>query len=123
MRSFGRFAVVGSGKNWWDVVRVEDVASACVLAAEQSEPGSLFHVVDDEPILYYDFASLTARALGVGEPRRVPARIAALAAGSGPIAAVTRSGRSSNELIKRTLGWEPRYPNARQGIPDAIAKL
>ena len=123
LRSFGRFAVIGSGRNWWDVVRVEDVARAFVLAAERAEPGSLFHVVDDEPITQYDFAALTAEALGVGPPRRVPAWLASLAAGSGPIAAVTRSGRSSNALIKRELGWEPRWASSRQGIPDAVARL
>ena len=123
LRSFGRFAVVGTGSNWWDVVRVEDVASAFVLAAERARGGSTYHVVDDEPIRYRDFAALTANALGVGAPRHIPARLASLAAGSGPVAAVTRSARSSNALIKRELEWELRFPNAREGVPDAVHKL
>jgi len=36
LRQPGRFAVIGSGENMWDVVRVEDVASACVDAAERA---------------------------------------------------------------------------------------
>jgi nucleoside-diphosphate-sugar epimerase len=119
----GRFAVIGSGENWWDVVRVEDVASACVEAAERAPSGAIYHVVDDEPIRYYDFVALTADALGVGRPRRIPAWLARLAAGRDPVCAVVRSARSANGRIKSELGWKPRYATAREGVPDAIAKL
>jgi len=119
----GRFAVIGSGENWWDVVRVEDVASACVDAAESAPSGAVYHVVDDEPIRYYDFVALTARALGLGPPRRIPAWLARLVAGKDPVRAVLRSARSRNVRIKEELGWQPRYPSARAGVPDAISKL
>jgi len=119
----GRFAVIGSRDNWWDVVRVEDVASACVDAAERAPSGAVYHVVDDEPIRYYDFVALTAEALGVGPPRRIPAWLARLVAGKDPVCAVLRSARSMNGHIKEELGWKPRYPSARAGVPDAIAKL
>jgi nucleoside-diphosphate-sugar epimerase len=123
LRQPGRLAVVGSGENWWDVVRVEDVAAACVDAAERAPDGAVYHVVDDEPIRYYDFVALTARALGVGAPRRVPAWVARWVAGADPVTAVIRSARSSSERIKRELGWSPRYRSAREGVPDAIARL
>jgi nucleoside-diphosphate-sugar epimerase len=123
VRGPGRFAVIGSGENWWDVVRVEDVAAACVDAAERAPGGSLYHVVDDQPLRYYDFVALTAEAAGVGAPRRIPAWIARLAAGADPIRAVTRSARSSNARIKAELGWVPRYPSAQEGVPDAVASL
>ena len=58
--------MIGSGENWWDVVRVEDVASACADAAERAPAGALYHVVDDEPIHFYDFIALAATALGKG---------------------------------------------------------
>jgi nucleoside-diphosphate-sugar epimerase len=119
----GRFAVVGSGENWWDVVRVEDVATACVAAAERAPGGAVYHVVDDEPIRYRDFVALTAEALGVGPPRRIPAWLAGLVAGAGPVKSTVRSARSLNGRIKAELGWEPRYPSAREGVPDAVAKL
>jgi nucleoside-diphosphate-sugar epimerase len=123
LRQPGRFAVIGSGDNWWDVVRVEDVASACADAAERAPAGAVYHVVDDEPIRFYDFVALAATALGTGAPRRVPAWLARLAAGSDPIRAVTRSAKSSNARIKSELGWAPRFPTAREGVPDAIAAL
>jgi nucleoside-diphosphate-sugar epimerase len=123
VRGPGRFAVIGSGDNWWDVVRVEDVAAACVDAAERAPPGSLYHVVDDEPVRYYDFVAMTAKAAGVGAPRRIPAWIARLAAGADPIRAVVRSAKSSNAKIKSELGWQPRWPTSREGVPDAVASL
>jgi nucleoside-diphosphate-sugar epimerase len=123
LRQPGRFVVIGSGQNWWDVVRVEDVATACVDAAERAPDGALYHVVDDEPIRYYDFIALTATALGVGSPRRVPTWLARMATGADPVSAVVRSARSSNAHLKHELGWEPRYPTAREGVPDAVALL
>jgi len=123
LRKPGRFAVIGSGENWWDVVRVEDVASACADATERAPAGALYHVVDDQPIQFYDFVALAATALGKGPPRRIPAWLARLAAGSGPVRAVTRSAKSSNARLKSELGWVPRFPTARQGVPDAIAHI
>lgn len=123
LRAPGRFAVIGSGKNWWDVVRVEDVAAAFVTAAEQARPGSLYHVADDQPVTFYDFIARTAAALGVGAPRRVPQWLARLGGGADPVKAVTRSARSSNARIKRELGWAPRFPDSAQGVPDAVDAL
>jgi nucleoside-diphosphate-sugar epimerase len=119
----GRFAVIGRGENLWDVVHVDDVAAALVLVAEQATPSPIYHVVDDEPITFYDFMALSAQALGVGPPRRIPAALARLAAGGNAVSAVVRSARSSNARIRRELGWRPRFPTARDGVPDAVGRL
>jgi nucleoside-diphosphate-sugar epimerase len=123
LRQPGRFAVIGRGDNWWDVIRVEDVATALVAAAEHPGSGAIYHAADDEPIRFYDFIALTAKALGVGPPRRIPAPLARLAAGRHAVTAVTRSARSSNARLKEELGWEPRFPTATVGVPDAVAGL
>jgi nucleoside-diphosphate-sugar epimerase len=123
LRAPGRFVVIGSGENWWDVVRVEDVAAACVDAAQRAPDDAVYHVVDDEPITQYDFVALTAEALGVGKPRRVPLWLAKRVAGDDPVKAVVRSARSSNRRLKDELDWKPRFPSARQGVPDAVAHL
>ncbi|HXP28769.1 MAG TPA: NAD(P)-dependent oxidoreductase [Solirubrobacteraceae bacterium] len=123
LRRPGRFAVIGSGENLWDVVHVDDVAAAFVLAVESSLSGSTYHVVDDEPITFYDFMALTARELGLGAPRRTPAALATLVAGRNAVAAAVRSARSSNAKIKQELAWTPQFATARVGVPDAIARL
>ncbi len=124
LRGPGRFAVIGSGENLWDVVHVEDVAAAIVLAVgADAAPGRIYHVVDDEPITFYDFMALSASELGIGPPRRIPAAVARVVAGRNAVDAVVRSARSSNARIKQELGWEPRFPTAREGVPDALARL
>jgi nucleoside-diphosphate-sugar epimerase len=123
LRQPGRFAVVGSGENMWDVVHVRDVAAALILAAETAPAGSVYHVVDDEPITFYDFMSLTAEALGLGAPRRLPAALARLVAGGNAVDAIVRSARSSNAKIKRDLQWRPRFPTAREGIVDSVTRI
>jgi nucleoside-diphosphate-sugar epimerase len=119
----GRFSVIGRGENLWDVVHVDDVADAFVLAAEQATPSPVYHVVDDEPLTFYDFMALSARALGVGPPRRIPYVLARLAAGSNAVSAAVRSARSSNARIKRELGWRPEFPTASEGVADAVRHL
>jgi nucleoside-diphosphate-sugar epimerase len=123
LRQPGRFAVIGRGENMWDVVHVDDVVGALALAVEHAPSGSIYHVVDDEPISFYDFMSTSAEALGVGPPRRIPAALARLVAGANAVDAVTRSARSSNAKIKAELGWRPRFATAREGVPDAVARL
>ncbi|HZV75006.1 MAG TPA: NAD(P)-dependent oxidoreductase [Conexibacter sp.] len=123
LRQPGRFAVVGRGENWWDVVHVADVARALCDAAESAPAGATYHVADDAPIRLADFAATIAAALGTGPPRHVPVWLARLAAGRDPVAAVTRSARSSNARIKRELGWSPQYPTAADGVPAAVAAL
>jgi nucleoside-diphosphate-sugar epimerase len=119
----GRFACIGRGENWWDMVRVEDVATGMADAAERAPAGSTFHCVDDRAVTQYDFLALTAKELGVGPPRRIPAFLARLAAGKDPVLAVTRSARTSNAKLKGDLDWAPRFPTVDTGVPDAIAAL
>lgn len=123
LRQLGRFACIGGGENYWDMVRDVDVATALADAVERAAPDSVYHCVDDEPLSQYDFLALTARELGVGPPRRVPVTLARLVAGRDPVIAVTRSARTSNAKLKHELGWMPRFPSVATGIPDAIAAL
>jgi len=81
LRQPGRFCVIGQGDNWWDVVHVDDVASAVLFAVKDAPSAAIYHCVDDEPITYFDFMALTARTLGLGRPRRIPQALARLAAG------------------------------------------
>jgi nucleoside-diphosphate-sugar epimerase len=124
MRQPGRFAVLGNGRNLWDVVHVQDVVAALLLVCDAGAPaGEIFHVADDEPVTFYDFMKLTGDALGVGPPRRIPARLARIVAGANAVDAVVRSARTSNAKIKAELGWQPSFPTARVGIPDAVGRL
>ena len=123
LRQPGRFAVIGHGKNWWDVVRVEDVARACADAAERAPArGSVpRRRRRADPVLRLRRACRSGP--GQGPPAAHSRLAGALRRGRHPVRAVTRSARSSNAHIKSELGWEPRFPTAGQGVPDAIARL
>lgn len=123
LRQPGRLALVGSGDNAWDMIHVDDLAAACALVVEQGRPGEIYHCADDTPTTYREFVTRTAEALGVGRPHRVPVPLARLIAGDGPVRTVIRSGRTSNAKLKAELGWEPRYPDSREGIPAVVAQL
>jgi nucleoside-diphosphate-sugar epimerase len=123
LRRPGRFAGIGNGENMWDVVHVDDVASACALALEKAPRGAIYHCADDTPTTYKEFMTRTADALGVGRPRSIPVWLARRVAGAGPVATVVRSGRTSNAKLKSELGWQPRYPDSREGIPASVSEI
>jgi nucleoside-diphosphate-sugar epimerase len=117
----GRFAIVGSGDNMWDVVHVADVASALADAAEFATAGETFHCADDHPITQFDFVSLTAEALGLRSARRAPHWLVRLMTGADTALSITRSARTSNAKLKQELGWQPRFPDAQSGIVDVFS--
>jgi nucleoside-diphosphate-sugar epimerase len=119
LRQPGRFCVIGKGENLWDVVHVDDVVDALMLALVDLPAGETYHRADDTPITAFAFMALTARTLGLGPPRRIPAPLARLVAGSAAVDAVVRSARSSNAKLK-AAGWTPRHPSAETGVPAAL---
>lgn len=112
----------GKGDNWWDLVHVDDVAAAIVLLAEKGESKQAYHIVDDTPVRMRDFFEITAHALGVPRPRRVPVFLAKWMRGAGPIALAVRSARSDNSKLK-ALGWRPAWPDSKDAIHDVIREL
>ena len=124
LRQPGRFAVIGSGENWWDVVRAEDVASGLrsgrrAGARRRALPRRRRRA---DPLLRLRRPDRRRRS--------APGRRAASLRGSrvSPPAPTrsapsVRSAKSSNARIKAELGWEPRWPTAELGVPDAVAAL
>jgi nucleoside-diphosphate-sugar epimerase len=110
-----RLPIVGAGGGVWSFIHVDDVARATVNALTQGSSGA-YNIVDDDPALVSDWLPHLAEVLGAGPPRRVPAAIARLAAGSYGVATMTRAQGASNELARRELGWSPEYPSWREGF-------
>jgi 2-alkyl-3-oxoalkanoate reductase len=116
-----RMPIVGKGSGTFSFIQVEDAASATVAAVERGEPG-IYNVVDDEPAPMSEWVPVFADAVGAKKPRRVPAWLARLVAGSAAVGMATNQRGASNAKAKRQLGWQPRYASWRQGFVDPSAR-
>jgi 2-alkyl-3-oxoalkanoate reductase len=114
-----RLPIIGRGQGVWSFIHVDDAARATVLALTEGKTGA-YNIVDDEPAPVSEWLPALADALGAPRPRRVPAFIARLAAGSYGVTAMTRAQGASNELAKSELGWAPRLPSWREGFTSAL---
>jgi nucleoside-diphosphate-sugar epimerase len=113
-----KFPVVGDGAGIWSFLQIEDAAEATVAALERARPG-IYNVVDDEPAPVSEWLPTVAAALGAKPPRHVPRWLGRLFAGEAAVVMMTEIRGASNAKAKRELGWEPRHPSWRQGIPEA----
>jgi nucleoside-diphosphate-sugar epimerase len=111
------FPVVGAGTGVWSFIHVDDAADATVLAVERdSEPGTVFNIVDDEPAPAREWVPAFARAVGAVRPLRVPALAGRLAGGRAAVAVMTTQRGASNAKARRELGWAPAHPTWRDGF-------
>ncbi|MDQ4144569.1 MAG: NAD(P)-dependent oxidoreductase [Actinomycetota bacterium] len=110
----GLFILPGGGHAVGSWIHVEDGASAAATALEDAPAGSVFNVVDDEPVPLRDFAQRLAETLDLRQPRSVP-MWAARILGTYAHAMARSRLPVSNERIKRDLGWSPRHPTYREG--------
>lgn len=84
------------------LIHVHDMAVAVVAAVEAAPPGSIYNVVDDEPVRHSELIRYLANLLGVPPPP---------VAGS----ASWPSIRVRNSRLCTTLGWRPRLATYREG--------
>jgi nucleoside-diphosphate-sugar epimerase len=104
----GQLLIPGNGDAYVSLVHVSDMAEAVVRVATSSwRAGSLFAVVDDQPVTYRELFVSIARGLGVTPPD------------SGG-ALHLPSFRTSNRLIKQTLGWTPHYASYQSGLAGVL---
>lgn len=112
-----RVPVVGSGEQYISRLHTEDAGTAIV--ASLAAPAGVYNVSDDEPLHAAEDLAITARLVGAGTPRRVPAWLARLVAGpASNLLAI--SHRVGNERFGSATGWQPRYPSSRDGWPAVV---
>jgi len=119
----GWFRVFGDGQNVLSYVHVDDVAEAYRLAAERLPVGEAIALIDDEPTKTMDFANFVAEQVGRPPVKSLPKWVGAIAAGGVVAEALTINCKVRNRKAKELLGWRPKYPTYREGIPAAIAEI
>jgi nucleoside-diphosphate-sugar epimerase len=114
--------VIGSGNQYWHYVFVEDMARACVHAAENPAPGEIFFVADDWPFHARDFLNYLAAQLKAPVPFKMTVTLARLLVGDEALFSA-QSVRYRTDKIKKILGWTPRYPTFREGLAEILPQL
>lgn len=99
----GDLILPGDGEDLISLVHVVDMARAVVTAVEEARPGSIYNVVDDEPVSYKRLYAYIATQTGAQPPQA-----------GGPKA--PRSLGCSNAKIKAELSWQPVYPTYCSGL-------
>ena len=119
----GRLRCIGSGRNWWSCVHVDDLAAAYLAALEEAAPGSSYAVVDDEPLRLRELTDLTTDALGVRRVGTAPPALVGLFLGRTLVSSLTTSFRISGARIRSELGWAPARPRFRDAVAGTVAAL
>ena len=110
--------VLGPPRSYVSSIHLADGAAAIV--ALLGAPAGVYNVVDDEPLTKRAFADATAAAVGRRAWIRGPGRLALLLGERAT--SLTRSIRVSNDKLRATTGWAPRYPSAREGLAAMAAE-
>lgn len=119
-----KFPVIGEGAAYWNLIDVDDAASAVVRVVERHGAAvpDTFNVCDDEPVMHRDFIACVAATLRVRKPVKLPVFLANVLVGTDTVRFFRASVRCRNRLFRETFCWEPRYPTYREGIPAEIEK-
>jgi nucleoside-diphosphate-sugar epimerase len=111
-----RLPVIGDGRGVWSFIHVDDLAEATLAAIGHGASGSIYNIVDDEPVTAATWIPGLADAIGAKAPRHVPVWLGKLAAGEVGVSMMTQIRGTSNAKAKRELGWQPHYPSWRAGF-------
>jgi nucleoside-diphosphate-sugar epimerase len=111
-----RLPLIGRGDavRYW--IELEDAARAVADALERAPAGSVYNVVDDEPVSLRDYLGEIVRLTGSKPPRRLPYWVVNL--GASYVAPAFGRGRLpiSNAKLRHELGWSPHYPTYRHAL-------
>jgi 2-alkyl-3-oxoalkanoate reductase len=114
-----KLPVVGGGGGVWSWIHLDDAASATVAALERGKRG-IYNIIDDEPAKASECLPYLAEVIGAKPPMHVPAWLGRLLAGEAAVGMMTEARGASNAKAKRELGWQPSFPNWREGFRDGL---
>lgn len=107
-REKGKSAYIGDGSNRWSAAHVSDVARLYRLAFEKTEPGAIYHAVDEEGVQMKAIAAAAGRGLKVPvtsiAPEESEAHFGWLAMFMG------QDLSASSAITREKLNWKPSGP-------------
>lgn len=116
MAKSGKIVLLGGGKNYLPRIHVNDCANAYVLAIEKLPLGKRYIICDDENVSVKDFMLYLATIFNAKKVVTIPKLILRIVIGKHIFNTLTMNTKVSNRLIKKELGWKPKYPTFREGL-------
>ena len=115
-RKEGAARHVGTGKNRWPLVHVDDLADLYLLALEKATPGTLLLGVSGPSRPVSEIAAAASRGAGAGG-RTVATPLDEARKKMGAYAdALTLDQQASGQRAQDLLGWKPRRPDALEEL-------
>ncbi|HYH93098.1 MAG TPA: NAD(P)-dependent oxidoreductase, partial [Candidatus Saccharimonadales bacterium] len=114
-----KLPIMGRGDGVWSNVHVDDAAAATVAALERGRAGT-YNVVDDEPVRVAEFLPAVAALVGAKPPLRIPVWLGRVLAGDVAVRILAEVRGASNHKAKRDLGWQPIWPDWRDGFRNGL---
>lgn len=132
----GRFPLIGGGRGYATYIHIDDTVAALIALGERGQPGRIYNLADDAPVLVAEFYGHLAQLLGAAPPptlapiaaralvwlvasiSRVRGRPSPLPLDLPDMAAV--SHRMANRRMREELGVRLRYPTYREGLPTCV---
>jgi uncharacterized protein (TIGR01777 family) len=112
---------IGSGRQWWSWVAIEDVVGVVRFAIKNSQLDGPVNVVSPEPVRCRDFVRTLGRVLGRPAIMPLPAVMARLGLGEMADALLLASARVQPRALDR-LGYSFRVPELEDAIRQALEK-
>ena len=113
----GTAAIEGDGKRFLNMVHLDDLVEATIVALEPAGRRGICNITDDEPVTQLNFfkwlSETTGRPLPPFGPEPIP---------STRKRRITNK-RVSNKLIKKTFGLSHNYPTFREGFTQELDRL
>lgn len=120
-----RLPIIGEGDYVWNLIHLDDAASAVVAVLDRYEglSGSVFNVVDSSPVTMRELITGLAAMIKAPHPRSVPVPLARLILGSDVLRFMQISIRASNNAVRTALNWTPQFPSFREGIRQVLEEM
>lgn len=101
-------------------IHVEDIAQVLVASIERPNPGAIYNVCDDDAAPPQDVIGHAAELLGLPLPPALDYETADMTAMARSFYAESKKVR--NDLIKRDLGVDLKYPTYREGLAALLER-
>ncbi|MCU7494307.1 MAG: NAD(P)-dependent oxidoreductase [Ignavibacteria bacterium] len=105
----GNLKIPGDGNNYISLINVADMASAFVTSVTKTKAGSIYNIVDDEPVKSRDLFSYIAAVANAPLPQREEGL-------------TLPSYRCSNKSFRDQTGWRPAFATYRSGLAQYLRR-